>query len=143
MVPIVYSAFCRHNIRITSYNVCYTKLLRIINAAVIFMPPVQPTRLFVVSISTPGIIIALYFAFRKKFIKSVYSFIIMVAVALIAGAFLNGGVRAPAFIGLLVPLVYLGWICRSRNIRITSYNVCYTKLLRVKGNMSMCSDFGR
>ncbi len=90
----------------------------IINAAVIFMPPVQPTRLFVVSISTPGIIIALYFAFRKKFIKSVYSFIIMVAVALIAGAFLNGGVRAPAFIGLLVPLVYLGWICRSRNMVI-------------------------
>ena len=86
--------------RITSYNVCYTKLLRIMNAGFMVIASLLAVALLAVGLTVPQLF-------------------------LVTGL-MNAAVAF--YIYGLVPEFLLRFACWA--LRITSYNVCYTKLLR-------------
>ena len=114
--------------RITSYNVCYTKLLRGVLAVTILFFDISSPIYAVYAVSTGAAAMICYVVWKyigiNKFEDGfLYGIVISVVFATLASAaaFFAFG-REPFSIQL---------ISMVKECRITSYNVCYTKLLRV------------
>ena len=106
--------------RITSYNVCYTKLLRVYTLATVGDGLCSQIPALLVSTAT-GIIVtrsATKDSFGQDLSKQMFSQPYVFYI-------LGGMLALVSFIpGLPTPLMLI-------LARITSYNVCYTKLLRI------------
>ena len=120
--------------RITSYNVCYTKLLRLLLGASlaigILISVTGPIGF--VGLVVPHVVRRLY---RQSIPKLLLPTALLGGLFLIAAdlaARLLGGVSGEIPIGIITALLgapFFVFLVLRRG-RITSYNVCYTKLLR-------------
>ena len=97
-------------IRITSYNVCYTKLLRLMDKTFMFFDYTISTRLLVATMN-----FLMWFGNTTILLMAG---IMGIDQSLFEAGQIDGATSMQVFFKITLP------------IRITSYNVCYTKLLR-------------
>ena len=113
--------FCKIHLRITSYNVCYTKLLR-----ALVQGGIQAMSRSYYSKMIPAEYAAEFFGFYNFLGKfaTVLGPLLIGAVALTTHSSRAGIASVAVF--FILGAVLLAFV----DDRITSYNVCYTKLLR-------------
>ena len=132
-------------IRITSYNVCYTKLLRIDGLAEVFLKMVdfimKGAPYFVLALmagivsemagDNPQKIIELFKGLSWYFLTVVLGLVLMAFVfyPIVMSLFAKKKISYKEFMKGISPAQMLAFSTSSS--RITSYNVCYTKLLRL------------
>ena len=141
-------------LRITSYNVCYTKLLRIVGLSskdsIVSMSLATPltscsmlaTSLFISSRPIVGLpsnclISNISVLISAKPMVGLSSSDSIVSMSL-PTPLTSCSIFATSDLISSSPIVGLPNSCLISNIRITSYNVCYTKLLRPLLNQGIC-----
>ena len=108
--------------RIASYNVCYTKLLRVIFTSVLFV--------FLPEIANGNSVLSIIFNILLAIVSGL-SLVVLCNIISKATIIPN---KKDVVITIIIAFLY--WFANSSLVvlasifRITSYNVCYTKLLR-------------
>lgn len=77
-------------------------------------PVFMPSRFSITVSNFIAIILGGYLYRKKRNREALFIIIAFGAVALFIGVFINGGVRAPGYVGLLVVLSFIAWVYSSR-----------------------------